>query len=114
MEPPFPVQPLTEVQVMGSICENINISGGQSGINHNKWIWDMNHLSFSQAIEAVINGQHAVTLDDANPDGSADSGVHPSAGSANVHDGHVDVALVQRGGSFIQKNETKDECSFPA
>lgn len=26
MEPPFPVQPLTEVQVMGSTCENINIS----------------------------------------------------------------------------------------
>lgn len=65
----------------------------------------MNHLSFSQAIEAVINGQHAVTLDDAYPDGGADSSIHPGAGSANVHDGHVNVALVQRGGSFIKKNK---------
>lgn len=96
MEPPFPVQPLTEVQVMGSICENINITAEQSRRNCSGWTWELNHLSLSQAVEAVLNGQHVVTLDDAHPDGGADSSVHPSAGGADVHDGHVDVALVQR------------------
>lgn len=61
----------------------------------------MNHLSLGQAIEAVVNRQHVVTLDDAHPDGGADGSVHPSAGGADVHDGHVDVALVQRLGSVI-------------
>lgn len=70
----------------------------------------MNHLSFSQAIKAVINGQHVVTLDDAHPDGRADRGVHPGAGGTDVHNGHVDVALVQKGGSFVKK--PKDKCSF--
>lgn len=64
----------------------------------------VNHLSLSQAVEAVVNGQHAVTLDDAHPDGGADGGVHPSAGGADVHDGHVDVALVQRVASIIRES----------
>lgn len=68
-------------------------------------IRDTNHLSFSQSIKAVINSQHAVTLDDAHPDGGADSGVHPGAGGADVHNGHVDVALVPKGGSFIKNTK---------
>lgn len=66
----------------------------------------MNHLSLSQAVEAVVNSQHVVTLDDAHPDGGADSSVHPSAGGADVHDGHVDVALVQRFGSVSNIKES--------
>lgn len=65
----------------------------------------MKHLSLSQAVEAVVNGQHVVTLDDAHPDGGADSSVHPSAGGADVHDGHIDVALVQRLGSVSNIKE---------
>lgn len=61
----------------------------------------MNHLPLSQAVEAVVNGQHVVTLDDAHPHGGSDGSVHPSAGGADVHDGHVDVALVRRLGSAI-------------
>lgn len=77
----------------------------------------MSHLSLSQAIEAVVNRQHVVTLDDAHPDGSADSSVHPSAGGADVHDGHVDVALVQRLGSVIIVKRTsahfwRNNCKF--
>lgn len=70
------------------------------------WVWNMKHLSLSQAVEAIVNGQHVVTLDDANPDGGADSSVHPSAGGADVHDGHVDVALVQRLGSVSNIKES--------
>lgn len=66
----------------------------------------MNHLSLSQAVEAVVNSQHAVTLDDAHPDGGADSCVHPSAGGADVYDGHADVALVKRLGSVIHIKES--------
>lgn len=64
-------------------------------------MWGVSHLSLSQAVEAVVDGQHVVTLDDAYPDGGADGGIHPSAGGADVHDGHVDVALVQGLGSVI-------------
>lgn len=66
----------------------------------------MNHLSLSQAVKAIVNGQHVVTLDDAHPDGGTDSSVHPSAGGTDVHDGHVDVALVQRLGSVMNIQES--------
>ena len=54
------------------------------------------YLSLSQAIKAVMDGQHGVTLDDAHPDCCTDSSIHTSAGSTDVHDGNVDVALVSQ------------------
>lgn len=61
----------------------------------------MNHLSFSQAVETVMNSEHVVALDDAHPDSGTDSGIHAGARGADVQDGNVDVALVQSGGLFI-------------
>ena len=55
----------------------------------------MTDLSVSEALEAVVHGQHVVALDDAHPDGGADGRVHTSAGGPDVKDGHVDVALVE-------------------
>lgn len=52
------------------------------------------HLSLRQPIKSVVDRQHVVTLDDAHPHSRADSSVHTSTGSTDVHDGHVDVALV--------------------
>ena len=49
----------------------------------------------SEALEAVVHGQHVVALDDAHPGGGADGGVHTGAGGPHVKDGHVDVALVE-------------------
>ena len=54
------------------------------------------YLSVSQTIKAVVDGQHAVTLDDAYPDCCTHRRVHSSTGSSNVHYGHVDVALPLR------------------
>lgn len=54
------------------------------------------HLSMSQTVEAVMDRQHVVTLDESHPHGRADGSVHTSTGGANVHDGHIDVALVAR------------------
>lgn len=54
------------------------------------------YLSLSQAIKAVMDGQHVVTLDDAHPDCCTDGSIHTSAGSTDVHDGYVDVALVSQ------------------
>lgn len=48
-----------------------------------------------------MNSEHVVTLDDAHPDSGTDSSVHAGARGADVQDGNVDVALVQRGGLFI-------------
>lgn len=52
------------------------------------------YLSFGQTIKAVMDSQHGVTLDDAHPDCRTDGSVHTSAGSTDVHDCHIDVALV--------------------
>ena len=43
-----------------------------------------------------MDGQHVVTLDDAHPDRCTDGSIHTSAGSTDVHDGHIDVALVSK------------------
>lgn len=54
------------------------------------------HLSMSQTVEAVVDCQHVVTLDESHPHGRADGGVHTSTGGADIHDGYIDVALVAR------------------
>lgn len=54
------------------------------------------HLSVSQTVEAVVDRQHVVTLDESHPHGRADGSVHTSTGGADVHDGYIDVALVAR------------------
>ncbi len=52
------------------------------------------HLSVSQTIKTIMDSKHVVTLDDAHPDCCTDCSVHASAGSTDVHDGYVDVALL--------------------
>lgn len=68
----------------------------------------MTYLSLSQTVKAVVDSQHGVTLDNAHPDCSTDGSIHPSTGSTDVHDGHVDVALVSKRGIysdlFLAKN----------
>lgn len=54
------------------------------------------YLSLSQTIKAVMDSEHGVTLDDAHPDCCTDGGVHTSTGSTDVHDGHIDVALISQ------------------
>lgn len=61
------------------------------------------YLSVSQTIESVMHSQHGVALDDSHPDSWADRSVHPSARSADVHDGHIDVALVSERGTKKEK-----------
>lgn len=56
---------------------------------------NVTYLSLCQTIKAIMDSQHGVTLDDAHPDRSTDGSIHTSAGSTDVHDGHVDVALVR-------------------
>lgn len=106
IEPPFPVQPLTEVQVIGSICREINTSLK----NLLSSVLDFSHLqvsvvvpvifvtylSLSETIKAIMDSQHVVTLNDAHPDCSTNGSVHTSTGSTDVHDGHIDVALVSK------------------
>lgn len=52
------------------------------------------YLTLSQTVKAIMDSQHGVTLDNAHPDCRSDGSIHASTGSANVHDGHIDVALI--------------------
>lgn len=54
------------------------------------------YLTLSQTIKAIMDSQHGVTLDNAHPDCSADGSIHTSTGSTDVHDGHIDVALMNK------------------
>lgn len=54
------------------------------------------YLTLSQTVKAVMDSQHGVTLDNAHPDCSADGSIHTSTGSTDVHDGHIDVALINK------------------
>lgn len=53
------------------------------------------YLSMGEAVKAVVDGQHVVTLDDAHPDSCTHGCIHPSTGSADIYDGHIDVTLTQ-------------------
>lgn len=54
------------------------------------------YLTLSQTVKAIMDSQHGVTLDNAHPDCSADGSIHTSTGSTDVHDGHIDVALINK------------------
>lgn len=55
------------------------------------------HLSLSQTLEAIMHCQHAVALQDANPDCSSHSRIHACTGCTHIQNGHIDVTLKRQG-----------------
>lgn len=51
------------------------------------------YLSMSQTIKTIMDTKHGVTLDDAHLHCCPDCSIHAGAGSSDVHNGHIDVAL---------------------
>lgn len=49
-----------------------------------------------QPIEAIMDCQHIVTLDESHPHSRSNRGIHTSTWGADVHDGYIDVALLDR------------------
>lgn len=54
------------------------------------------HLSFGQTLETIMHCQHAVALQDTNPDCSSHSSVHACTGRAHIQNGHINVTLQRK------------------
>lgn len=57
----------------------------------------VSHLSLGQTLEAIVHSQHAVALQDTNPDCSSHSCIHACTGRAHIQNGHVNITLKRRG-----------------
>ncbi len=54
------------------------------------------YLFLSQTFKAIMNSQHVVPLDDADPDSWAHSCVHASAGGTHIQNSHINVTLMKK------------------
>lgn len=57
-----------------------------------------------------MHSQHIVALDDSHPDSRTNRSVHAGTGSAHIHDGHVNVALLTKRETSVQIYCSSNDC----